>query len=169
MSDRLSLIEIECVRLAGLGLEDKEIAAHLGISPQTVGNHLHRPYGTLGVSDPIEDGPIAPASAGRRRSGGSDRLVSAGSTSWPRGKISGHRSRRRRRPAFGARFPCFFPDRARRPGLVHRQHARGGLAGNHGPRSLRRLESERRSLRQRKTSSRQIEPILNDKGIHCDC
>lgn len=51
MSDSLSPREIECVRLAGLGLEDKEIAARLGISPRTVGNHLHRAYGKLGVSD----------------------------------------------------------------------------------------------------------------------
>lgn len=51
MPDSLSPREIECVRLAGLGLEDKEIAARLGISPRTVGNHLHRAYGKLGVSD----------------------------------------------------------------------------------------------------------------------
>ena len=42
MPESLSPREIECVRLAGLGLEDKEIAARLGISPRTVGNHLHR-------------------------------------------------------------------------------------------------------------------------------
>jgi DNA-binding CsgD family transcriptional regulator len=51
MSESLSPREIECVRLAGLGLVDKEIAARLGISPRTVGNHLHRAYGKLGVSD----------------------------------------------------------------------------------------------------------------------
>lgn len=51
MSDSLSPRESECVRLAGLGLEDKEIAARLGISPRTVGNHLHRAYAKLGVSD----------------------------------------------------------------------------------------------------------------------
>jgi DNA-binding CsgD family transcriptional regulator len=51
MPESLSPREIECVRLAGLGLEDKEIAARLGISPRTVGNHLHRAYGKLGVSD----------------------------------------------------------------------------------------------------------------------
>ncbi|NBB64389.1 LuxR family transcriptional regulator [Pseudomonas sp. ODNR1LW] len=51
MLESLSPREIECVRLAGLGLEDKEIAARLGISPRTVGNHLHRAYGKLGVSD----------------------------------------------------------------------------------------------------------------------
>lgn len=51
MPEQLSPREIECVRLAGLGLEDKEIAARLDISPRTVGNHLHRAYGKLGVSD----------------------------------------------------------------------------------------------------------------------
>lgn len=51
MSENLSPRERECVRLAGQGLEDKEIAARLGISPRTVGNHLHRAYGKLGVSD----------------------------------------------------------------------------------------------------------------------
>lgn len=51
MSDSLSPREMECVRLAGLGLEDKEIAARLAISPRTVGNHLHRAYAKLGVSD----------------------------------------------------------------------------------------------------------------------
>lgn len=51
MSDNLSPREMECVRLAGQGLEDKEIAARLGISPRTVGNHLHRAYAKLGVSD----------------------------------------------------------------------------------------------------------------------
>lgn len=51
MSESLSPREMECVRLAGLGLEDKEIAAQLGISPRTVSNHLHRAYAKLGVSD----------------------------------------------------------------------------------------------------------------------
>ena len=51
MPESLSPREIECVRLAGVGLEDKEITARLGISPRTVGNHLHRAYGKLGVSD----------------------------------------------------------------------------------------------------------------------
>ncbi|MBA4807941.1 helix-turn-helix transcriptional regulator [Brevundimonas sp.] len=51
MPESLSPREIECVRLAGLGLEDKEIAARLGISPRTVGNHLHRAYAKMGVSD----------------------------------------------------------------------------------------------------------------------
>ena len=84
MSENLSPRERECVQLAGQGLEDKEIAAHLGISPRTVGNHLHRAYSKLGVSDrklaarrlsngysgqsilisgAPEDGFVAPASA----------------------------------------------------------------------------------------------------------
>lgn len=51
MPEGLTTRESECVRLAGQGLEDKEIAAHLRISPRTVGNHLHRAYAKLGVSD----------------------------------------------------------------------------------------------------------------------
>ena len=51
MPDSLTTRESECVHLAGQGLEDKEIAARLGISPRTVGNHLHRAYAKLGVSD----------------------------------------------------------------------------------------------------------------------
>ncbi|MEN5362064.1 helix-turn-helix domain-containing protein [Brevundimonas intermedia] len=51
MPDSLTTRETECVHLAGQGLEDKEIAARLGISPRTVGNHLHRAYAKLGVSD----------------------------------------------------------------------------------------------------------------------
>ena len=51
MPDGLTTRESECVRLAGQGLEDKEIAALLRISPRTVGNHLHRAYAKLGVSD----------------------------------------------------------------------------------------------------------------------
>ena len=51
MPDSLTTRESECVHLAGQGLEDKEIAARLGISPRTVGNHLHRAYAKLRVSD----------------------------------------------------------------------------------------------------------------------
>ena len=51
MPEGLTTRESECVRLAGQGLEDKEIAARLRISPRTVGNHLHRAYAKLGVSD----------------------------------------------------------------------------------------------------------------------
>ncbi|WP_395942802.1 helix-turn-helix transcriptional regulator [Brevundimonas sp.] len=98
MSESLSPREIECVRLAGLGLEDKEIAARLGISPRTVGNHLHRAYAKLGVSDrklaarrlssdysgqtilisePARAGLVDPTSAGQ-----SDDDGSLASTSW---------------------------------------------------------------------------------------
>lgn len=51
MRDGLTPREEECVRLAGQGLEDKEIAARLNLAPRTVGNHLHRAYAKLGVSD----------------------------------------------------------------------------------------------------------------------
>jgi len=51
MPEGLTTRESECIRLAGQGLEDKEIAARLRISPRTVGNHLHRAYAKLGVSD----------------------------------------------------------------------------------------------------------------------
>lgn len=98
MPDSLTTRESECVHLAGQGLEDKEIAARLGISPRTVGNHLHRAYTKLGVSDrklaarrlssvyseaPIliseamESGPVDPASAGQSVDDGS-----LASTSW---------------------------------------------------------------------------------------
>lgn len=98
MPDSLTTRESECVHLAGQGLEDKEIAARLGISPRTVGNHLHRAYAKLGVSDrklaarrlssvyseaPIliseamESGPVDPASAGQSVDDGS-----LASTSW---------------------------------------------------------------------------------------
>lgn len=42
--------EAEISLLAAEGLEDKEIAAHLGISPRTVGHTLGRAYKKLGVS-----------------------------------------------------------------------------------------------------------------------
>lgn len=51
MPDRLSPREMQCVQLAGLRWNDKEIAAALGISHKTVANNLHRAYGKLGVSD----------------------------------------------------------------------------------------------------------------------
>lgn len=92
MSERLTTRESECVRLAGQGLEDKEIAARLDISPRTVGNHLHRAYAKLGVSDrklaarrlsigyseasilihdATQNGPVDPASAGQSVDDGS--------------------------------------------------------------------------------------------------
>lgn len=109
MSENLSPRERECVRLAGQGLEDKEIAARLGISPRTVGNHLHRAYGKLGVSDrklaarrlsngysghsilipeATEDGSVGPAST--EQSGDAE---AAGDAGWflpapPRGVVA---------------------------------------------------------------------------------
>lgn len=92
MSERLTTRESECVRLAGQGFEDKEIAARLRISPRTVGNHLHRAYAKLGVSDrklaarrlsigyseasilihgATQNGPVDPASAGQSVDDGS--------------------------------------------------------------------------------------------------
>jgi DNA-binding CsgD family transcriptional regulator len=56
MSDRLSRRQIQCVRLAGEGLSNKEIARRLGatISPNTVNNHLSNAYRRLGTSDRYE-------------------------------------------------------------------------------------------------------------------
>lgn len=92
MPEGLTTRESECVRLAGQGLEDKEIAAQLRISPRTVGNHLHRAYAKLGVSDrklaarrlsngyseapilisdAVQNGPVDPASAGQSVDDGS--------------------------------------------------------------------------------------------------
>lgn len=51
MPDRLSPREMQCVQLAGLRWNDKEIAAALGISHKTVANNLHRAYAKLGVSE----------------------------------------------------------------------------------------------------------------------
>lgn len=39
-----------CLRLAIAGWQNKEIAARLGVSPRTVGNHLAEAYRRLGVS-----------------------------------------------------------------------------------------------------------------------
>ncbi len=106
MPDSLTTREIECVHLAGQGLEDKEIAARLGISPRTVGNHLHRAYAKLGVSDrklaarrlsiayseapilisePVDAGPVDPASAERSVDDSAEVLPSWPLPSPPRG------------------------------------------------------------------------------------
>lgn len=50
----LTAREIECVRLAGQRLRDKEIAQRLGISPKTVANTLASAYRKLGVSDRLQ-------------------------------------------------------------------------------------------------------------------
>lgn len=56
MGDRLSRRQLQCVRLAGEGLSNKEIARRLGatISPSTVNNHLSNAYKRLGTSDRYE-------------------------------------------------------------------------------------------------------------------
>ncbi|HST91128.1 MAG TPA: helix-turn-helix transcriptional regulator [Brevundimonas sp.] len=56
MGDRLSRRQLQCVRLAGEGLSNKEIARRLGatISPNTVNNHLSNAYRRLGTSDRYE-------------------------------------------------------------------------------------------------------------------
>ena len=51
MSDRLSRRELQCLRLAGEELANKDIAARLGIAPSTVENHLTNAYAKLGTSD----------------------------------------------------------------------------------------------------------------------
>lgn len=49
MSDKLTRREVQCVRLAGQSLSNKEIAAKLNLSPSTVNNHLSRAYAKLGT------------------------------------------------------------------------------------------------------------------------
>lgn len=120
MSDRLLPIETECVRLAGLCLEDKELAAHLGISPRTFGNHLHRPYEKPGVSDR--------RLAARRLS--DDCLAGY---LFPILSKMGQLHRRQSGDDGPAVRPGWFLPAPRR-----------GLGGNHGPRTLRRLQNERR-------------------------
>ncbi|MQY10954.1 hypothetical protein SRB5_10680 [Streptomyces sp. RB5] len=46
--------EVQVVRLAAIGLSNKEIAAQLFLSPRTIGHHLYRAYPKLGVSRRIE-------------------------------------------------------------------------------------------------------------------
>lgn len=57
MPDDLSPRERECARLAAQGLTNKEIAAHLGISPKTVSNILAQAYRKLGVGGRREVAP----------------------------------------------------------------------------------------------------------------
>ncbi|WP_433238758.1 helix-turn-helix transcriptional regulator [Streptosporangium sp. CA-135522] len=47
---RLTAQEERVVRLAATGHGNREIAARLGISPRTVGNHLYKAFPKLGVS-----------------------------------------------------------------------------------------------------------------------
>ncbi|MEV6716677.1 AAA family ATPase [Lentzea sp. NPDC051208] len=46
--------EVQVVRLAATGLSNKEIGAHLFLSPRTIGHHLYRAYPKLGVTKRIE-------------------------------------------------------------------------------------------------------------------
>lgn len=50
---KLTPKERECLYLAGRRLSDAEIAQRLNLSSRTVGNHLTRAYGKLGVHDRI--------------------------------------------------------------------------------------------------------------------
>lgn len=63
MPDRLTRAEIVCLRLAGEGLTNKEIARRLGAgkSPKTVGNQLSSAYAKLGTSDRMAAAAIAAA------------------------------------------------------------------------------------------------------------
>jgi len=49
--EKLTPAQEACLRLAARGLQDKEIAAELNLSPRTVANHLAAAYRKLGVSD----------------------------------------------------------------------------------------------------------------------
>lgn len=48
---RLTRSQLRCVRLAGEGLSDKEIALRLGVSHRTVQDHMQSAFKRLGVSD----------------------------------------------------------------------------------------------------------------------
>jgi DNA-binding CsgD family transcriptional regulator len=43
--------EVEVLRLAARGRSNKEIAAHLGVTPKTVGNHIEHIYAKIDVSN----------------------------------------------------------------------------------------------------------------------
>jgi DNA-binding CsgD family transcriptional regulator len=51
MPEHLTRREIQCVRLAGESLSNKEIAARLRLSPRTVNNHLSSAYAKLSTSN----------------------------------------------------------------------------------------------------------------------
>ncbi len=53
-SPLLSLREREVAELASSGLTNKEIAAQLGLSPETIKNHLSHAFTKLGVHNRIE-------------------------------------------------------------------------------------------------------------------
>ncbi|KQS55132.1 hypothetical protein ASG17_03265 [Brevundimonas sp. Leaf363] len=49
--EKLTPAQEACLRMAARGLQDKEIAVELNLSPRTVANHLAAAYRKLGVSD----------------------------------------------------------------------------------------------------------------------
>lgn len=53
-SKELTLREKEVLELTGKGLSNKEIARHLGISPNTVKTHLHRVYVKINAGNRIK-------------------------------------------------------------------------------------------------------------------
>jgi HD-GYP domain-containing protein (c-di-GMP phosphodiesterase class II) len=51
--------EVEVLRLAARGMSTKEVAAHLGITPKTAGNHIEHIYGKIGARNRAEAGIFA--------------------------------------------------------------------------------------------------------------
>ncbi|MFA1539936.1 ATP-binding protein [Actinomadura monticuli] len=51
---RLTPQELQVVRLAAAGLSNREIGAHLYLSPRTVGHHLYKAYPKIGVTRRME-------------------------------------------------------------------------------------------------------------------
>ncbi|PRX44522.1 regulatory LuxR family protein [Prauserella shujinwangii] len=56
--DRLTPQEAQVVRLAALGLTNREIGARLYLSPRTVGHHLYKAYPKLGIASRGELGTL---------------------------------------------------------------------------------------------------------------
>lgn len=58
---QLTRREVQCLRLAGEGLSNKEIARRLGAdtSPKTISNHLSNAYSKVGTSDRMKAAGIA--------------------------------------------------------------------------------------------------------------
>jgi DNA-binding NarL/FixJ family response regulator len=55
---RLTPQELQIVRLAAQGLSNRDIAAHLFLSPRTVGHHLYKAYPKLGIASRGELGTL---------------------------------------------------------------------------------------------------------------
>ncbi|MER7429912.1 helix-turn-helix transcriptional regulator [Nonomuraea rubra] len=51
---RLTAQELQVLRLAATGATNRDIAAHLILSPRTVGQHLYKAFPKLGVSSRTE-------------------------------------------------------------------------------------------------------------------